>query len=72
MALASGTRLGPYAIVAPLGGGGMGDVYRATDTNLDRVVAIKVLLASFALDADRVARFTREAKSLASLNHPIG
>ena len=70
MAVTSGTRLGPYAIVAPLGAGAMGEVYRATDTNLDREVAIKVLPASFALDADRVARFTREAKTLASLNHP--
>jgi serine/threonine protein kinase len=70
MAVTSGTRLGPYAIVAPLGAGAMGEVYRATDTNLDREVAIKVLPASFALDADRVARFTREAKTLAALNHP--
>jgi serine/threonine-protein kinase len=64
------TRLGPYEIVAPIGAGGMGEVYRATDTKLDRDVAIKVLPESFALDADRVARFTREAKTLASLNHP--
>ena len=70
MAVTSGTRLGPYAIVAPLGVGGMGEVYRAIDTNLDREVAINVLPASFALDADRVARFTREAKTLAALNHP--
>src|SRR5512145_1667848 len=70
MAVTSGTRLGPYAIVSPIGAGGMGEVYRATDTNLDREVAIKVLPESFALDADRVARFTREAKTLASLNHP--
>ena len=70
MSLASGTRLGPYEIVAPIGAGGMGEVYRAKDTNLDREVAIKVLPGSFALDADRVARFTREAKTLASLNHP--
>ena len=70
MAVTSGIRLGPYAIVAPLGAGGMGEVYRATDTNLDREVAINVLPASFALDADRVARFTREAKTLAALNHP--
>lgn len=69
MAVTSGTRLGPYAIGAPLGAGGMGEVYRATDTNLDREVAIKVLPASFALDADWVARFTREAKTLAALNH---
>ncbi len=70
MSLAIGTRLGPYEIVAPLGAGGMGEVYRAKDTKLDRDVAIKVLPESFALDADRVARFTREAKTLASLNHP--
>lgn len=70
MAVTSGTGLGPYAIVAPLGAGAMGEVYRATDTNLDREVAIKVLPASFALDGDRVARFTRDAKTLASLNHP--
>jgi len=56
--------------VAPLGVGGMGEVYRARDTTLDRDVAIKVLPESFAHDADRVARFTREAKTLASLNHP--
>jgi serine/threonine-protein kinase len=56
--------------VAKLGEGGMGEVYRATDTKLDREVAIKVLPESFALDADRVARFTREAETLASLNHP--
>ncbi|MEZ5320401.1 MAG: protein kinase [Vicinamibacterales bacterium] len=70
MALSSGTRLGPYEIHALLGEGGMGQVYRATDTKLDRAVAIKVLPESFALDADRVARFTREAKTLAALNHP--
>ncbi len=65
-----GTRLGIYEITAQIGAGGMGEVYRAKDTKLDRDVAIKVLPASFALDADRVARFTREAKTLASLNHP--
>jgi len=65
-----GTRLGPYEIVAPIGAGGMGEVYRAKDTKLNRDVAIKVLPESFALDADRVARFTREAQVLASLNHP--
>ena len=70
MSLASGTRLGPYEIRSPIGAGGMGEVYRAKDTKLDREVAIKVLPESFALDADRVARFTREAKALASLNHP--
>jgi hypothetical protein len=70
MSLMPGTRLGPYEIVASLGAGGMGEVYRAKDTHLDRDVAIKVVPASFALDADRVARFTREAKTLAALNHP--
>jgi eukaryotic-like serine/threonine-protein kinase len=70
MPLTAGTRLGPYEIVAPLGAGAMGEVYRATDTRLDRAVAIKVLPESFADDADRVARFTREARTLAALNHP--
>ncbi len=70
MSLAPGSRLGPYEIIAPIGAGGMGEVYRATDTKLNRDVAIKVLPESFALDADRVARFTREAQVLASLNHP--
>ncbi len=70
MTLSSGTRLGPYEIIAPIGAGGMGEVYRAKDTKLNRDVAIKVLPESFAADADRVARFTREAKTLASLNHP--
>ncbi|HAX23803.1 MAG TPA: serine/threonine protein kinase, partial [Chloroflexi bacterium] len=57
--LSTGTRLGPYEIVAPLGAGGMGEVYRARDTKLNRDVAIKVLPEAFALDADRLARFTR-------------
>ena len=70
MSLIFGTRLGPYEIIAPIGAGGMGEVYRAKDTNLDRDVAIKVLPESFAMDADRVARFAREAKTLAALNHP--
>ena len=70
MALNAGTRLGPYEIVSAIGAGGMGEVYRAKDTNLDRSVAIKVLPESFAVDADRVARFAREAKTLAALNHP--
>src|SRR6516225_2261252 len=65
-----GMRLGPYEIVAPLGVGGMGEVYRATDTNLRRQVAIKVLPVSVAADADRLARFHREAEVLAALNHP--
>ena len=70
MTLLPGHRLGPYEIVAPLGAGGMGEVYRARDTKLTRDVAIKVLAASFANDADRLARFDREAQVLASLNHP--
>ena len=65
-----GKQLGPYQIVAKLGEGGMGAVYRARDTKLDRDVAIKVLPEAFAHDLERVARFTREAKVLASLNHP--
>ncbi len=70
MALTPGTRLGVYDITAPIGKGGMGQVYRASDTKLDRDVAIKILPEAFAHDADRLARFTREAKTLASLNHP--
>src|SRR5512132_4106456 len=70
MSVGSGTRLGPYEIVSALGAGGMGEVYRARDTKLERDVAIKVLPDAFAADADRVARFQREAKTLASLNHP--
>src|SRR5712664_1125373 len=70
MGLTSGTKLGPYEIVAPLGAGGMGEVYRARDTKLGREVALKLLPPLFAADADRVARFEREARLLASLNHP--
>ncbi len=70
MALTPGTRLGVYDITAPIGEGGMGQVYRATDTRLKRQVAIKVLPPSLAADADRLARFQREAEVLASLNHP--
>ena len=70
MSLTPGTRLGVYQITAPIGEGGMGQVWRARDTKLDRDVAIKVLPEAFAHDADRLARFTREAKTLASLNHP--
>jgi eukaryotic-like serine/threonine-protein kinase len=66
----TGDRLGPYRILAPLGAGGMGDVYRARDTKLDRDVAIKVLPDLFSADPDRLARFEREARILASLNHP--
>jgi serine/threonine protein kinase len=70
MALASGSRLGPYEITAQIGVGGMGEVYRATDPNLGRQVAVKVLPDTFAQDPERLARFDREAKTLASLNHP--
>ena len=70
MTLAPGTRLGPYEIVAPLGAGGMGEVYRARDTRLGRDVAIKALPEAFAQDPERLARFEREARLLASLNHP--
>jgi eukaryotic-like serine/threonine-protein kinase len=70
MALASGTKLGPYEIQSPLGAGGMGEVYRARDSRLDRVVAIKVLPASFSADPDRLRRFEQEARSVAALNHP--
>ena len=68
--LASGTRLGPYEIVTPIGAGGMGEVYRARDLRLQRDVAVKVLPAAFTTDRDRLARFEREARALASLNHP--
>src|ERR1700689_380772 len=70
MPLSAGTRLGPYEILAPIGAGGMGEVYKARDTRLDREVAIKVLPAALAQDPERLARFEREAKVLASLNHP--
>jgi len=70
VALTPGTKLGPYEIVAPLGAGGMGEVYRARDTKLGRDVALKLLPSLFTANADRVARFQREARLLASLNHP--
>ena len=70
MILTSGAKLGPYDIVAPLGAGGMGEVYRARDPRLGRDVALKVLPEAFARDVDRMVRFEREAKVLASLNHP--
>ena len=70
MPLSPGTKLGPYEIVAPIGAGGMGEVYRAKDTKLGRDVAVKILPAALAQDPDRLARFEREAKVLASLNHP--
>jgi eukaryotic-like serine/threonine-protein kinase len=70
MALAPGTRLGVYDVLTLIGSGGMGEVYRARDTKLDRDVAIKVLPESLAADPDRIARLSREAKTLAALNHP--
>src|SRR5687767_9600025 len=70
LALTSGSRLGPYEVIASIGVGGMGEVFRARDTKLNRDVALKVLPDLFASDPDRLARFTREAQTLASLNHP--
>src|SRR5690242_20455323 len=70
MPLPSETRLGAYEVLAPIGAGGMGEVYRARDTRLDREVAIKVLPASLGQDRERLLRFEREARVLASLNHP--
>ena len=70
MTVSAGTRLGPYEILSALGAGGMGEVYRARDTKLNRDVALKVLPDAFARDPDRLARFKREAQVLASLNHP--
>src|SRR5262250_922293 len=70
MSLASGTKLGPYEVLGPLGAGGMGEVYRARDTRLDRTVAIKILPAHFSSDPVRKQRFEREAKTISNLNHP--
>src|SRR5260370_4026409 len=70
MPLVPGTKLGPYEIGAPLGAGGMGEVYRARDTRLERTVAIKILPAQFSADPVRKQRFEREAKTISSLNHP--
>jgi serine/threonine protein kinase len=70
MTLEAGALFGHYEIVAPIGAGGMGEVYRATDTKLGRDVAIKTLPAALAEDKDRLARFQREARLLATLNHP--
>ena len=70
MALEVGSRLGHYDVTALIGEGGMGQVYRATDTKLNRQVALKILPEAFASDPDRLARFQREAQVLASLNHP--
>src|SRR5271163_3201296 len=70
MTLASGTKLGPYEILAPLGAGGMGEVFRARDARLNREVAIKVLPSAFARDPERLRRFQQEAQAVAALNHP--
>src|SRR5262245_41780628 len=70
MPLSPGTRLGPYEIATAIGAGGMGEVYRARDTRLGRDVAVKVLPPAFSQDADRRARFEREAQTVAALSHP--
>ncbi|HYR46230.1 MAG TPA: protein kinase, partial [Thermoanaerobaculia bacterium] len=70
MSLSPGTRLGPYEIVAALGAGGMGEVYRARDSRLGREVAVKVLPGDLATDQDRVRRFEQEARSASALDHP--
>src|SRR5579859_5777809 len=70
MGLSAGTKLGPYEIMAPLGAGGMGEVYRARDTRLERTVAIKILPAQLSTDPVRKQRFEREAKTISGLNHP--
>src|ERR1700756_986820 len=70
MGLSCGTKLGPYEVVAPAGAGGMGGVYRAHDSRLNREVAIKVLPAAFSRDPDRLRRFQQEAQAVAALNHP--
>ena len=70
MTLPSGTRLGPYEVLSPIGAGGMGEVYKARDTRLDRTVAIKVLPTDLASDVEFRARFDREAKAISQLNHP--
>src|ERR1017187_8995761 len=70
MSLTAGTKLGPYEIVAPLGAGGMGEVYQARDTRLDRTVAIKILATQVSEDSEAKQRFDREARAISSLNHP--
>src|SRR6266516_5492935 len=70
MTLATGIRLGPYEIQSALGAGGMGEVYRASDTRLGRDVALKILPESFAREGDRLHRFEQEARAVAALNHP--
>src|SRR5271170_2265832 len=70
MTLAPGSRLGSFEIVAPIGAGGMGEVYRARDSRLDRTVAIKLLPSAFSASTDRLHRFAQEARSASALNHP--
>jgi serine/threonine protein kinase len=70
MPVTAGTRLGPYEVLAPIGAGGMGEVYRARDSRLGREVALKILPAAFASDPDRVRRFEQEGRAAAALNHP--
>ena len=70
MTLSAGTKLGPYEIIAPIGAGGMGEVYRAKDTRLERTVAIKVLNSKLDMSAELKARFEREAKVISQLQHP--
>src|SRR5574341_1357673 len=70
MALTNGSRLGPYEIVAPIGAGGMGEVYKAQDSRLERTVAVKILPQHLSSDPERKQRFEREAKAISSLNHP--
>src|SRR4029077_19447584 len=70
MALTAGTRLGPYEIQSPLGAGGMGEVYRALDTRLQRIVAVKILPADLSSNPEAKQRFEREARAISSLNHP--
>ncbi len=71
MSLPAGTKLGPYEIVAPIGAGGMGEVYRARDTRLDRTVAVKILPAHVAARPEMRERFEREARAVSALNHPM-